>query len=248
MVLSLSVMLSGGTSAFAKQADGPEYTLKDYLNDNGINLEKGDVVEIRASTSFEKSKGQQIRIIKKGNDSTENITLIPLGFDSNGNLVNTSIIDTTNISRAATDPTNANSIIMSDNFGPLPINLNGIAITVNVTTLYAEYGAGYISPSGVRSSWTSTNSYNVSTLTTQWIVNAYIYGPSNDWESPLYPYPGYYQVTLVKDNPVKNVTYEKLLANQYPGNYFNLNTGLGGQSLNVTVTVNGSTFGNEIQY
>jgi RNA polymerase sigma-70 factor (ECF subfamily) len=46
----------------------------------------------------------------------------------------------------------------------------------------------------------------------------------------------------------KNVTYEKLLANQYPGNYFNLNTGLGGQSLNVTVTVNGSTFGNEIQY
>ena len=40
VVLSLSVMLSGGTSAFAKQADGPEYTLKDYLNDNGINLEK----------------------------------------------------------------------------------------------------------------------------------------------------------------------------------------------------------------
>jgi hypothetical protein len=29
VVLSLSVMLSGGTSAFAKQADGPEYTLKD---------------------------------------------------------------------------------------------------------------------------------------------------------------------------------------------------------------------------
>ncbi|MGI6576549.1 MAG: hypothetical protein ACOX1Q_00585 [Eubacteriales bacterium] len=28
VVLSLSVMLSGGTSAFAKQADGPEYTLK----------------------------------------------------------------------------------------------------------------------------------------------------------------------------------------------------------------------------
>jgi hypothetical protein len=56
VVLSLSVMLSGGTSAFAKQADGPEYTLKDYLNDNGINLEKGDVVEIRASTSFEKVK------------------------------------------------------------------------------------------------------------------------------------------------------------------------------------------------